>query len=90
VVDIARARTITLSVILARILVRLFVLLTTLTLSPEFALAASNDSLTVYRDIPYDHVAGVDPNQLSLDIGALVATEEEPFGNARVDLGVAA
>jgi arylformamidase len=53
---------------LARILGRLFVLLTTLTLSPGFAPAASNDNLTVYRDIPYDHVAGADPNQLSLDI----------------------
>lgn len=34
------------------------------------ALAASNDDLSVYRAVPYDHVAGVDPNLLSLDIYA--------------------
>jgi arylformamidase len=54
-------------VILSRALV---VLVPALTLSPGFAPAASNDSLTVYRDIPYDYVAGVDPNLLSLDIYA--------------------
>ena len=56
--------------ILSRVLASLFVLLAALTLSPGFAPAASGDNLTVYRDIPYDHVAGVDPNLLSLDIYA--------------------
>jgi arylformamidase len=30
--------------------------------------SAFDDNITVYRDIPYDHVAGVDPKLLSLDI----------------------
>src|SRR5258708_36419689 len=29
---------------------------------------AFDDNITVYRDIPYDHVAGVDPKLLSLGI----------------------
>jgi acetyl esterase/lipase len=38
--------------------------------SAGVGLAASNDNLSVYRDIPYNQVAGVDPNLLSLDIYA--------------------
>ena len=47
---------------------RLFAPLTALTLSPGLAPAALNDNVTVQRNIPYDHVAGVDPRLVSLDI----------------------
>jgi arylformamidase len=49
--------------------VKFFVFLPAVIMSAEVALAASND-LTVYRAVPYGHVAGVDPNLLSLDIYA--------------------
>jgi len=44
---------------------------------------AFDDNITVYRDIPYDHVAGVDPKLLSLDIytskrGAAASRDPEP------------
>jgi arylformamidase len=59
-----------LCVCVSRVLERFFVFLPAVIMSAGVALAAPNDSLTVSRDIPYDHVAGVDPNLLSLDIYA--------------------
>jgi arylformamidase len=59
-----------LCVCVSRVLERFFVFLPAVIMSAGVALAAPNDSLTVSRDIPYDHVTGVDPNLLSLDVYA--------------------
>jgi arylformamidase len=50
--------------------VKFFVFLPAVILSAGVTLAASDDNLTVNRGVQYDHVAGVDPNLLSLDIYA--------------------